>query len=80
MNREKACRLSTPFRKQIQISIKIRLKLIECVIEPIALYGKEVWGPLAKQDFTIETLHAEHMVLLHAQRKCMQGRIRTIKK
>ena len=41
------------------------LKLIECVIEPISLYGSEVWGPLAKQDFIkwdkhpSETLHAE---------------------
>ena len=51
------------------------LKLIECVHEPIAFYGSEVWGPLAKQDFTLrdkppnETLHAEFCKsLLHVQR------------
>ena len=26
---------------------------MESVIEPIALYGSEVWGPLAKQDFPV---------------------------
>ena len=36
---------------QIEIPIKIWLKLIECVIEPIALYGSKVWGQLAKRDF-----------------------------
>jgi hypothetical protein len=56
----KACAI----KKQIQIEIPIQiwLKQFDCVIEPIALYGSEVWGP---QDFTqwdkhpIETLHAE---------------------
>ena len=28
------------------------LKLITCVTEPIALHGIDVWGPLAKQEFT----------------------------
>ena len=38
---------------------------LESVIEPIALYGCEVWGLLTNQDFTkwdkhqIEILHAE---------------------
>ena len=42
----------------------IWLKILESVIEPIALYGCEVGGPLTNQDFTkwgkhqIETLHA----------------------
>ena len=61
---------------QLEIPIKIWLKRIEYVIEPIALYGSEVWGPLAKQDFIKwdkhpnETLHAEFCkILLHVQRK-----------
>ena len=48
----------------------------EIEIEPIALYASEVWGALAKQDFTkwdkhpIKTLHAEFCkILLHVQRK-----------
>ena len=51
-------------------------KIIEYVIEPIALYGSEVWGPLAKQDFTqwdkhpVDTLHAEFCKIpLYVQRK-----------
>ncbi len=51
----------------IEIPIRIWLKIVESVIEPIALYGSEVWGPLTNpsQDLTkwekhpIETLHAE---------------------
>uniref|UniRef100_A0A0E9XK31 Uncharacterized protein n=1 Tax=Anguilla anguilla TaxID=7936 RepID=A0A0E9XK31_ANGAN len=61
---------------QTEIPIQIWLKLIECVIELIALYGSEVWGPLTKQDFTqwdkyhTETLHEEFCkILLHVQRK-----------
>ena len=65
--REKARRSFYAIKKPIQIDIPIKmwLKLIECVIEPIALYDSEVWGPRAKQDFIkwdklpIETLHAE---------------------
>ena len=32
--------------------IRIWLKILESVIEPIALYGCEVWGPLTNQEFT----------------------------
>ena len=76
--REKARRAFYAIKKNIQteIPIQIWLKLIECVIEPIALYGSEVWGPLTKQDFPqwdkhpIETLHAELCkTILHVQRK-----------
>ena len=48
---------------QVEIPIQIWLKQIECVIEPITLYGSELWGPLLQQDFTqwdkppIETPH-----------------------
>ena len=73
--REKAHRAFYTIKQLIQIPITIWLKLIECVIEPIALHGSEVWS-LAKQDFTkwdkhpIETLHAEFCkILLHVQRK-----------
>ena len=50
---------------KFNIPIRIWLKILESVIEPIALYGCEVWGPLTNQEFTkwdkhqIETLHAE---------------------
>jgi hypothetical protein len=45
--------------------IRIWLEILESDIEPIALYGCEVWGPLTNQEFTkwkknqIEILHAE---------------------
>ena len=37
---------------QFDIPIKIWLKIFKIVIEPIVLYGIEVWGPLAKPDFS----------------------------
>ncbi len=61
----------------IEIPIRIWLKILESVIEPIALYGSEVWGPLKNpnQDLTkwekhpIETLHAELCkTILHVHR------------
>ena len=79
--REKAHRAFYAIKKQIEIEIPIQiwLKLIENVIEPIALYGSEVWGPLAKQDLIkwerhpIETLHAEFCkILLHFSRGKLQ--------
>ena len=46
--REKARRAFYAIKRQIYIQIPIRiwLKLFESVIEPILLYGSEVWGPL----------------------------------
>ena len=50
---------------RFDIPIRIWQKILESVIEPIALYGCKVWGPLTSQEFTkwdkhqIETLHAE---------------------
>ena len=44
--------------------IKIWLKIFKTVIEPIVLYGSEVWGLLAKPDLSkwekhpTESLHA----------------------
>ncbi len=67
--RDKARRAFYAIKRQcpIEIPIRIWLKIAESVIEPIALYGSEVWGPLTNpsQDLTkwekhpIETLHAE---------------------
>ncbi len=67
--RDKARRAFYAIKRQcpIEIPIRIWLKIVESVIEPIALYGSEVWGPLTNpsQDLTkwekhpIETLHAE---------------------
>ncbi len=67
--RDEACRAFYAIKRQcpIEIPIRIWLKIVESVIEPIALYGSEVWGPLTNpsQDLTkwekhpIETLHAE---------------------
>ena len=70
-HREKARRAFYAIKKnRIKIPIQIWLKRIEYVIETIALYGSEVWGPLAKQDFIkwdkhpIETLHAELIIII----------------
>ncbi len=67
--RDKARRAFYAIKRQcpIEIPIRIWLKIVESVIEPIALYGSEVWGPLTNpsQDLTkwekhpIETQHAE---------------------
>jgi hypothetical protein len=76
---------------QVDIPIRIRLKILDSVIKPIAFYACEVWGPLANQEFTkwdkhkIEILHSEYMYV-HVQysvqrqtpNKCMQSRIRLI--
>ncbi len=59
------------------------------MIQPIALYGSEVWGPLSDQSYTrcdrhpTEALHTEFCkIILKLQRKhtnnAMQGRIRPI--
>uniref|UniRef100_A0A8K9V0N5 Reverse transcriptase domain-containing protein n=1 Tax=Oncorhynchus mykiss TaxID=8022 RepID=A0A8K9V0N5_ONCMY len=65
--RNKARRAFYAIKRNIHFNkpIRIWLKILESVIEPIALYGCEVWGPLTNQDFTkwdkhqIETLHEE---------------------
>ena len=54
-----------PLKETYNLAIRIWLKTLESVIEPIALYGYEVWGSFTNQEFTkwdkhqIETLHAE---------------------
>ena len=58
------------------IPILIWLKIFKSVIQPIALYGSEVWGPLANQEFSnwdkhqIGILHTEFCkFILKVQRK-----------
>ncbi len=76
--RDKARRAFYAIKRNIKIDIPIRIwiKIIKSVIEPIALYGCEVRGPLTNQEFTkwdkhpIETLQTELCkVLLRVQRK-----------
>ncbi len=65
--KEKAKRVFYAIKISIKIDILVRiwLKLFKAVIEPIALYGSEVWGPSIKCDFVnwekhpIETLHLD---------------------
>ncbi len=74
--RDKACRAFYAIKRQcpIEIPIRIWLKILESVIEPIALYGSEVWGPLTNpsQNLTkwekhpVETLNAE-LCIVHRQ-------------
>ena len=67
--RDKARRAFYTIKRNIKFDIPIRiwLKILESVKEPIALYGWEVWGPLTNQEFTkwdkhqIETLHAKFL-------------------
>ena len=37
---------------KLDIPIRIWLKILESVLEPIALYVCEVWDPLTNQEFT----------------------------
>ena len=76
--REKARRAFYAVKRNVMldIPIKIWLKILDSVIEPIALYGCEIWGPLANQEFEkwdkhqTETLHSELCKsILRTQRK-----------
>ncbi len=76
--KEKAQRAFYAIKRSIKIDIPIQiwLKLFKAVIEPIALYGSEVWGPSIKFDFLnwekhpIETLHLDFCKrILRVQRK-----------
>ena len=52
--RDKARRAFYAIKNNMKFDIQIRiwLKILESVIEPIALHGCEVWGLLTNQDFT----------------------------
>ncbi len=76
--KEKAQRAFYAIKRSIKIDIPIQiwLKMFKAVIEPIALYGSEVWGPSIKFDFLnwekhpIETLHLDFCKrILKVQRK-----------
>ena len=49
--RDKARRAFYAIKRNTNFNIPIRiwLKILESVIEPISLYGCEVWGPLTNQ-------------------------------
>ena len=51
---DKARRAFYAIKRSIKFNIPIRiwLKILESVIEPIALRGCDVWGPLTNQEFT----------------------------
>ena len=58
-----------------QIPVKIWLKIFDSVIQPIALYSNEVWGPLSHQSYThldkypTKSFHAEFCrFILHVHR------------
>ena len=76
--KEKARRAMYAIKRQLlklNITIKMWSKLFDSVIQPIALYGSEVWGPLSQQNYTAwdkhppETLHTEFCSILQIQRK-----------
>lgn len=76
--KEKAKRAFYAIKHSVQIQIPIRtwLKIFKSVIEPIALYGSEVWGSLLQNDWAkwdrslIEILHSEFCKsILRVQRK-----------
>ena len=56
---------TTEKASNIDIPVRIWLKIFKSVIEPILLYGSEPWAPLVNQDFEkwdkhpMETLHTE---------------------
>ena len=61
---------------KVDIPIRTWLKIMDSVIEPISLYGCEIWGPLANHDpekwdkHQTETLHTEFCKsILRTQRK-----------
>jgi hypothetical protein len=74
--RDKARRAFYAVKRNIKFDIPIRIwiKILQSFIEPISLYGCEVWGLLTNKEFRkwdkhqIETLHEEF-------NKCMQIRL-----
>ena len=52
--RDKARRAFYAVKRNIKFEIPIRiwLQILESVIEPFALYGCEIWGPLTNQNYT----------------------------
>ncbi len=48
-----------------QIPIQTWLKILKAIIEPIALYGSEIWGPIKTQDFS--KWEKEEIEIMHTQ-------------
>ncbi len=48
-----------------QIPIQTWLKILKAIIEPIALYGSEIWGPIKPQDFS--KWEKEEIEIMHTQ-------------
>ncbi len=77
--KDKARRALYAIKKEfqnIEILLPIWCKIFDSVIQPIALYGSEVWGPLSDQSYTrwdrhpTEALHTEFCkIILKLQRK-----------
>uniref|UniRef100_A0A671U6T8 ribonuclease H n=1 Tax=Sparus aurata TaxID=8175 RepID=A0A671U6T8_SPAAU len=76
--RDKARRAFYAIRRNIKldIPIKIWLKMFQFVLEPIILYGSEIWGPKLNHEFDkwdktiIESFHTEFCKnIMHVQRK-----------
>ena len=76
--KDKAKRAFYTINKSINTQLPIRawLKIFKSIIEPIALYASEVWGPQTQQDSTkwdkhpIDILHAEFCKnILQVQRR-----------
>ncbi len=62
--------------QNLELPIPIWCKIFDSVIQPIALYGSEVWGPLGDQNYTrwdrhpTEALHTEFCkMILKLQRR-----------
>ncbi len=63
----KALRVFYMIKNTIQYEIPIQtwLKILKAIIEPIALYGSEIWGPLKPQDFS--KWEKEETEIMHTQ-------------
>ncbi len=63
----KALRVFYMIKNTIQYEIPIQtwLKILKAIIEPIALYGSEIWGPLKTQDFS--KWEKEEIEIMHTQ-------------
>ena len=81
--RDKARKVFYAIKRSIKFDIQIRIwqNMHESVIEPIALYGCEAWGPLSNQEFTklrlrmqnsakISSVYNVKHQIMHAEQKC----------
>ncbi len=76
--KQKACWAFYAIRRKsdkIDLPIRIWTKIFDSVIQPIALYGSEVWGPLSHQDYT---RWGKHLLEVHIKNPNLQGRMRLL--